>query len=318
MKFEIIFLLASLAVGASSKPVDDVDGFMGTSNSRWMMFPGPTLPFGLVKLSPDNQGDVWNGGSEYTVGNISGFSHLNVFDPQVRFIRRRHADGSWVEPFDAFHLETKGGWNRPGFVEGAAWIYTGFVPHDLPGLVELLGADQFNARLEEGFAKGYEDLGSEPNLQAPFLFNYSGKPWLTQKCSRVVLRDYFEESPYTGGVGEEDEGQLCAYYVLLAMGLFEMKGGCEIRPSYDLSSPLFDRVVIHLDANCYSGKTFTLEAQQNSTNNLYIQSAALNGRPLNEARLFHDRIIKGGRLSFNMGPKPNQNWGRNPALETLP
>jgi putative alpha-1,2-mannosidase len=98
------------------------------------------------------------------------------------------------------------------------------------------------------------------------------------------------------------------------MGLFEMQGGCEVRPSYDLSSPLFDRVVIHLDKNYYSGKTFTIEAQQNSANNIYIQSATLNGRPLTEARLFHDELVKDGQLIFQMGSQPNENWGRNISL----
>jgi predicted alpha-1,2-mannosidase len=238
-------------------------------------------------------------------------NYQNAFDPLTGYIRRRHADGSWVEPFDPFQFGTTGGWNGPGFVEGTPWIYTWFVPQDVPGLVKLLGAEKFNSRLEEGFAKGYVDLGNEPNLQAPFLFNYSGKPWLTQKYSRLVLRDYYEESPYTGWVGEEDEGQMSAYYVLLAMGLFEMQGGCEVRPSYDLSSPLFDRVVIHLDKNYYSGKTFTIEARKNSTNNIYIQSATLNDRPLTEARLFHDELVRGGQLIFNLGPQPNDNWGRN-------
>lgn len=237
-------------------------------------------------------------------------NYRNVFDPQVGYFRRKHADGSWVQPFDPFHFGTEGGWNGPGFVEGTPWIYTWFVPHDVPGLVKLLGADRFNARLEEGFAKGYVDLGNEPNLQAPFLFNYSGKPWLTQKYSRLVLRDYYEESPYTGWVGEEDEGQLSAYYVLLAMGLFEMDGGCSAQPSYDLSSPLFDRMVIHLDKNYYPGKTFAIETRHNSPKNIYIQSAMLNGRPLNEARLFHHDIIAGGRLVLTMGPKPNENWGK--------
>jgi predicted alpha-1,2-mannosidase len=245
-------------------------------------------------------------------------NYRNVFDPQVQYIRRRHQDGSWVEPFDPFHFGTEGGWNGPGFVEGTAWIYTWFVPHDLPGLVKLLGADQFNARLEEGFAKGYVDLGNEPNLQAPFLFNYSGKPWLTQKYTRLVLRDYFELSPYTGWVGEEDEGQLSAYYVLLAMGLFEMEGGCAIRPFYDLSSPLFDRVVIHLDWKYYPGKTFTIEARNNSATNIYIQSATLNGHPLNEARLNHDDVAKGGHLVLQMGPKPNEKWGHATSPQTTP
>ncbi len=236
-------------------------------------------------------------------------NYRNVFDPQVQYIRRRHTDGSWVEPFDPFHFGTEGGWNGPGFVEGTPWIYTWFVPHDVPGLVKLLGIDQFNSRLEEGFAKGYVDLGNEPNLQAPFLFNYSGKPWLTQKYSRQVLRDYYEESPYTGWVGEEDEGQMSAYYVMLAMGLFEMQGGCAVRPFYDLSSPLFDLVVIHLDPKYFPGKTFTIETRNNSTTNIYIQSAMLNGQPLNEARLFHEVVAKGGRLIIDMGPKPNKQWG---------
>ena len=243
-------------------------------------------------------------------------NYRNAFDPQVQYMRRRHQDGSWVEPFDPFKFGTEGGWNGPGFVEGNAWIYTWFVPQDLPGLVKLLGADQFNSRLEEGFASGHVDLGNEPNLQAPFLFNYSGKPWLTQKYSRLVLRDYYEESPYTGWAGEEDEGQISACYVLLAMGLFEMQGGCAARPTYDLSSPLFDRVVIHLDPKYYPGKNFTIETRNNSTNNIYIQSATLNGRPLNEAYLFHDDIIKGGQLIFNMGPQPNKNWGRKAKPET--
>ena len=129
---------------------------------------------------------------------------------------------------------------------------------------QAAGRDEFNSRLEEGFAKGYVDLGNEPNLQAPFLFNYSGKPWLTQKYSRLVLRDYFELSPYTGWMGEEDEGQMSAYFVLLSMGLFEMEGGCAVRPYYDLSSPLFDRVVLHLDPAYYPGGTFTIEARGNS------------------------------------------------------
>jgi predicted alpha-1,2-mannosidase len=243
-------------------------------------------------------------------------NYTNAFDPQVQSVRRRHADGSWVEPFDLFHSGTEGGWNGPGFVEETAWIYTWFVPQDVPGLVKLLGADQFNNRLEEGFAKGYVDLGNEPNLQAPFLFNYSGRPWLTQKYSRMVLRDYFELSPYTGWVGEEDEGQLSAYYVLLAMGLFEMQGGCGVRPYYDLSSPLFDRVVIHLDPKYYPGKTFTIETRNNSVTNVYIQSATLNGKPLNEARLFHEDVAKGGRLVLQMGPKPNKTWGHQPASQS--
>ena len=245
-------------------------------------------------------------------------NYRNVFDPQVQYVRRRHADGSWVEPFDPFHFGTEGGWNGPGFVEGTPGFTPGLCRRMCRVSSNCSGADQFNSRLEEGFAKGYVDLGNEPNLQAPFLFNYSGKPWLTQKYSRMVLRDYFELSPYTGWVGEEDEGQMSAYFVLMAMGLFEMEGGCAVRPYYDLSSPLFDRVVLHLDPAYYSGETLTIEAWGNSATNIYIQSATLNGHPLNEARLYHADVAKGGRLVLQMGPKLNEQWGHAASIETKP
>ena len=91
-------------------------------------------------------------------------------------------------------------------MEGDAWIYTVFVPHDVPGIIRLIGKARFNSRPEEGFQKHYFDLGNEPSLESPFLFNYSGKPWLTQKYSRYVLDNFYDASPYTGWVGEEDEG----------------------------------------------------------------------------------------------------------------
>ncbi|HUJ43795.1 MAG TPA: GH92 family glycosyl hydrolase [Opitutaceae bacterium] len=236
-------------------------------------------------------------------------SWRNSFDPETKYARRRHADGRWAESPDIFHYGTTGGWNGPGFVEGSAWIYTWFVPHDAAGLVAAIGRDEFNRRLEEGFAKGYVELSNEPNLQAPFLFNYSGQPWLTQRYTRQSLTEGYSTSPLRGWIGEEDEGQLSALYVLWALGLFEMNGGCAVRPTYDLSSPLFDRIVIHLDPHYYSGKDFVIEAHHNSTANVYIQSARLNGQPLRRAWLYHAEIVAGGRLEFEMGPAPNPEWG---------
>ena len=233
----------------------------------------------------------------------------NQFDPGTGFMRRRHRDSTWVSPVDNHKFGTVGGWNGTGFMEGTAWIYSFFVPHNIPELVSMVGRDRFNQRLEEGFAKGYVDLGNQPNLQAPFLFNYSGKPWLTQKYSRQVLRTLFNNSPLTGWVGEEDEGQLSSLYVLMAMGLFEMDGGTSTRPYYDLSSPLFSRTVLHLDKQYYGGKTFVIEAPGNSATNIYIQSAMLNGKTLTRPVLYHDEIVKGGKLVLQMGPKPNMNWG---------
>ncbi len=243
-------------------------------------------------------------------------NYRNQIDPQTHWARRRHKDGTWVTPFDLLHFGTEGGWNGPGFMEGTPWIYTWFVPHDPGGLIQMMGRDEFNRRLEEGFAKGYVDLSNEPNLQAPFLFNYSGKPWLTQKYTRQVMSELYDTSPLSGWIGEEDEGQLSAVYVMMAMGLFEMDGGCASRPYYDLSSPLFNRITIHLDPDYYGGKTFTVEARNNSRDNIYIQSARLNGKPLERAWIYHSELIAGGKLELEMGPAPNLQWASQ--LENRP
>jgi predicted alpha-1,2-mannosidase len=239
-------------------------------------------------------------------------SWRNQYDSTTGYVRRRQANGQFVAPFDPHYFGTTGGWNGPGFMEGTAWLYTYFVPHDLPGLVALLGRDRFNTRLEDGFAHDHVDLTNQPNLQAPFLFNYSGKPWLTQRYTRYVVDSLYNTSPYQGWVGEEDEGQLSAYGVLLMMGLFEMDGGCATRPYYDLSSPLFQRITLHLSRQYYGSKTFTIEAVGNSPRNRYIQSARLNGKPITQPRLYHDELVQGGSLVLQMGPKPNLAWGQLP------
>ena len=251
-------------------------------------------------LNKTNDYDYFNGRSK---------NYRNVFDPSHGYVRRKQRDGKWVEPFDVFAFGTQGGWNGSGFMEGNAWIYSFFVPHDVSGMIELMGKDRFNSQLEEGFQKKYVDLGNEPSLETPFLFNYSNKPWLAQKYSRFVLDNFYDTSPYTGWVGEEDEGQLSAYFVLLSMGLFEMDGGCSVNPYYDLSSPLFTKAIIHLDPKYYGGKTFTIRTVHNSEKNIYIQSAKLNGQYLNKPILFHSDLIKGGELIYEMGSAPNKNWG---------
>ncbi len=248
--------------------------------------------------------------AEYKYFNERSQNYRNVFDSSTGYVRRKHKDGRWVEPFDLFASGTQGGWNGAGFMEGNAWIYSAFVPHDVSGLIHLIGRDRFNSRLEEGFQQRYVDLGNEPSLETPFLFNYSGEPWLTQKYSRYVLDNFYDTSPYTGWAGEEDEGQLSAYFVLLSMGLFEMDGGCSIKPYYDVSGPLFKKITIHLDPEYYSGKTFVITTINNSEKNIYIQSAQLNGTPLSKPLLFNSDLVNGGELIFEMGPKPNSDWGK--------
>jgi predicted alpha-1,2-mannosidase len=237
-------------------------------------------------------------------------NYKNTFDPDTRYMRRKHRNGQFVKDFDPFFFGCINGWNGSGYMEGNAWLYTFFVPHNVPDLIQMIGKDTFNTRLEQGFAKEWVDMGNQPNMQAPFLFNYSGKPWLTQQYSRYVLDHFYDTSPYKGWQGEEDEGQLSSLFVLMAMGLFEMDGGCSPEPYYDLSSPLFKKVTIRLDHTYYGGKTFTIETQNNSAQNIYIQSVSLNGKPLTKPILYHKDLVKGGKLVVRMGSRPNLNWGR--------
>jgi len=233
-------------------------------------------------------------------------NYNNIFDPSTGYMRRKHADGKWYADFDPHREGTEGGWNGPGYMEGSAWIYTWFVPHNLPNLIKLLGEQNFNTRLEEGFIKEYVSLANQPNLQAPFLFNYSHKPWLTQKYSRYVLDKYFDLEPLSGWNGEEDEGQMGSLFCLFSMGLFEMTSGCDLEPYYDLSSPLFDEITIHLSSkNVGENKKFSIIAKNNSNDNVYIQKAMLNGKPMCAPKLKYGDIISGGQLILEMGQTPN-------------
>jgi putative alpha-1,2-mannosidase len=191
-----------------------------------------------------------------------------------------------------------------------------------------MGKDLFNQRLEEGFEKSvqhnfaahafdrhqdiafeyYINHGNEGNMQASFLFNYSGKPWLTQKYSRAILEKFYGNTPYHGWEGDEDEGQMGGWFVIASMGFFEMNGGVTDDLFFDLTSPLFDEIIIHADKMYNGGKPFVIKTIDNSDDNIYIQSATLNGKSLNEPKLKFRELVKGGELIFQMGPKPNLNW----------
>ena len=233
-------------------------------------------------------------------------NYKNIFNPETGYMQRRHANGDWVGDFDPFREGTEGGWNGPGYMEGNAWVYTWYVPQDLKGLIGLLGKDEFNRRLEEGFEKGYVNLGNQPNLQAPFLFNYSGEPWLTQKYTRYVTQAFYDLSPLKGWIGEEDEGQMGALYVLLSMGLFEMDGGCAVDPFYDLSGPIFDQITFHLLKDYYPGTDFVIKTVNNAVDHPYIQSMSLNGKPFKDFRLPHKELVKGGEMIITMSEKPTK------------
>ena len=238
----------------------------------------------------------------YFIERSQNYHH--AFDSETGYIRQRHRDGRWVEEWDPLH--SHGTWYGAGYVEGTAWHYTFFVPHDVEGMVRLLGRERFNERLEEGFEKGYVNVGNQPNMQAPFLFNFSGKPWLTQKYSHRLMSTEFSADPYIGWNGEEDQGQMSAFLVLSAIGLFQMDGGCSIMPYYEISSPLFDEIVLNLDDTYYSGVTFSIKAVNRNKHNIYIQTATLNGRVLKGPWIYHSELVKGGELILEMGPRPNE------------
>ncbi|RZJ20619.1 MAG: glycoside hydrolase family 92 protein [Acinetobacter sp.] len=251
-------------------------------------------------------------------------NYKNVFDPETKYIRMKNRDGSWVKDWSPFCCTSFSG---SGYLEGNAWQYSFFNPHDVQGIINLMGKDEFNNRLNEGFEKSVKynfnaegdqyDLvpvnhGNQPNMQAAWLFNYSGKPWLTQKWTREIMNRYYGSTPYHGWLGDEDEGQMGAWYVMAAMGLFETDGGVSAKPFYEIGSPIFNKITIALDDKYYSGKTFVIEAKNTSDTNRYIQSAKLDGKDLTKPWFYHADLVDGGTLILEMGATPNMKWGVKP------
>jgi putative alpha-1,2-mannosidase len=149
-------------------------------------------------------------------------------------------------------------------------------------------------------------------MQAAYLFNFSGAPWLTQRWARAITDGYYGTGPIDGYPGDEDQGQMGAWLVMSAMGLLEMDGGCAVRPIYEIGSPLFEKVTIQLDSRYYPAGTFVIEARDNSKENVYVQSATLDGRPLEKPWFYHAELVDGGTLVLQMGPEPNTQWGAAP------
>lgn len=247
----------------------------------------------------------------------------NQFNPELKMQVPKDSMGKWVNNYDPF--------SGKNWIEGNGWQYSWYVPHDVKGLVTLMGKDLFNTRLEEGFEKSYKhnfaayafdrhqeksyeyyiNHGNEGNMQASFLFNYSGKPWLTQKYTRAILDKFYGNTPYHGWEGDEDEGQMGGWFVIASMGLFEMNGGVTDDSFFDITSPLFDEIIIHIDKMYNGGKSFVIKTINNSHENIYIQAATLNGKPLNVPKIKFKDVVKGGEILFTMGARPNLNWGKD-------
>ena len=238
-------------------------------------------------------------------------NYRNIFDSSVGWFRPKKLDGSWLK------WPAKGRLAQDyGCVESNPYQQGWFVPHDVKGLTELLGGkEKAIADLSNFFEKApvslewndYYNQANEPVHHVPFLFNRLGAPWLTQKWARLICDRAYHNSEEDGLVGNEDVGQMSAWYVLAAAGFHPV---CPGDNRYELFSPLFKKVSIQLDPVYASGGKFTIVAKNNSPANYYIQSAKLNGKSYNKCWISHSDIVKGGLLELEMGDQPNMNWGK--------
>lgn len=222
-------------------------------------------------------------------------NYRNVIDPRTGYAQGRRADGSFLTDDNAFRFASF-------ITEGAPCHYTWYVPHDPYGLMECMGGrDKFIAKLDSMFSEQRYWHGNEPCHQVAFLFNYAGQPWKTQQAVRHIMQTEYLQAP--GGLsGNDDAGQMSAWYVFAALGFYPV---CPGTPYYILGSPSFSEAVLHLE----NGRTFTLKALHASEKNIYIQSVRLNGCPYTKNYLSHEDILQGGTMEFVMGDKPNTAWG---------
>lgn len=251
-----------------------------------------------------------------------GWEHL--FDPGLKLVRPKKEDGQFIDNF-------KPGEPWRGFQEGNAWQYTFYVPHDPEALVKKIGRDNFNMRLDSIFTTsqknafgggttldafsglaGLYNHGNQPNLHTSWLFNFSGKPSLTQKWVRAICDEFYGTTGIHGyGYGQdEDQGQLGSWYVIASMGLFDVKGLTDPKPSFGIGSPLFDKITIQLRAPYAKGKEFVIETQNNSRQNGYVQSISLNGKKVSKPFVDLADIQRGGKLVLKMGDTPKDDYSK--------
>jgi predicted alpha-1,2-mannosidase len=250
------------------------------------------------------------------------YNYKNLFDPKTRFMRAKDTKGNWIEPFDPMD------WGGP-YTEGNAWHWTWSVFHDTQGLINLMGGDKnFTAKIDSVFSEpgtikvgGYGQVihemtemaefkmgqfaqGNEPIHHMLYMYNYAGQPWKAQMHLREVM-DKMYNATENGYPGDEDEGQMSSWFVLSAAGFYSVCPGTD---QYVIGSPLFKKMTIALE----NGNKFTIEANNNSKANVYIQSATLNGKPYTHNFITQTDIMNGGVLHLEMGAQPNLTRGLAP------
>lgn len=244
-------------------------------------------------------------------------AYQHIFDKETGFMRGKAVDGkSWHVPFDPKHSNHR---EQTDYTEGNAWQHSWFVPHAVDDLMAMHGGNaMFANRLEKLFTESSEitgdnvsaDItgligqyahGNEPSHHIAYMFNHANQPWRTQYWARHIMETQYNTTP-NGLSGNEDCGQMSAWFVLSSIGLYPMNPASG---NYEIGSPIFEKATIKLSGN----KTFVIEAENVSNKNFYIQSATLNGKPFNKTTISHREILKGGALHFVMGNQPNKNWG---------
>ena len=244
-------------------------------------------------------------------------SYKKYYDPETRFMRAVGTDGKFRLPFNPFFAEHR----TNDYTEGNAWQYTFLVPHDVKGLINLFGSDKaFMSKLDslffvEGWAgdnaspdmsgmTGQYAHGNEPSHHVIYMYNYAGRPDKAAPLLRKMLNEMYLDQP-DGLSGNEDVGQMSAWYILSSVGLYPVD---PVGGRFVIGSPLFDKATVNVGA----GKTFTVVAKNNSDRNIYVQSARLNGKALKNSYIKFNDIRHGGTLELVMGPKPSK-WGAAPA-----
>ena len=244
-------------------------------------------------------------------------SYSKYFDKETGFMRGIGSDGKFRTPFDPFSAEHR----DDDYTEGNAWQYTWLVPHDVHGLVKLFGNEQkFVTKLDSLFIVtgnmgdnaspdisgliGQYAHGNEPSHQVLYMYNYVGQPWKGARLLRQTMDEMYKDD-FDGLSGNEDVGQMSAWYILSSLGLYQVEpaGG-----KYIIGSPIFDKASLNIG----KGKTFSIICKDNSKENMYIQHAKLNGKPYTKSYIMYNDIMKGGTLELQMGSQPSK-WGTRPA-----
>ena len=248
------------------------------------------------------------------------YNYRNIFNEETGFFHPKEKEGNWIEPFDYRYSGGMGA--REYYGENNGWVYRWDVPHNVSDLINLMGGnEQFIANLDRTFSEplgrskyqfysqlpdhtgnvGQFSMANEPSLHIPYLYNYAGQPWKTQKRIRQMLKTWFRND-LMGMPGDEDGGGMTSFVVFSSLGFYPVTPGS---PTYNIGSPLFTNIKITFS----NGSIFEVEAKNASDKNKYIQSATLNGQKWNKPWFSHEDLKNGGKLVLIMGSKPNKAWG---------